>query len=439
MIGRFAAGTRTTFASLSVRNFRLFFFGQLISQVGNWLTSIALVLLVLHRTGSGVAVGWLTAAQFGPILLLGAWAGVVADRSDKRKLLLVTQSGEMLQSFALAALAFWPGAPLWSFYVVAFAGGVMFAFDNPTRRSFVSEMVPPSGIQNAVSLNAALMTGSRIVGPALAGLLSVTVGFGWCFTIDGLSYLAVIASLLAMRTKELRPAPLTERGSGQIREGLRYVRRTSDLWIPLVMLAVIGTFTFNFSVVLPLLIERSLAGTDATYTAVYSVLSVGSLVGALAAARRHHVEVRTMAIAAAIFGVAMIVFATAPSVSVAFPLALVVGFASVWFMTASTAMMQLHAVPTMRGRVLALQAIVLVGSTPIGGPVLGWVSDVAGARAGVVLGGVAALGAAGWGLFAARRAVQRRTMEDAASAVAQGVELTGTRQAPDGVTDLPAA
>jgi MFS family permease len=190
------------------------------------------------------------------------------------------------------------------------------------------------------------------------------------------------------------------------------------------MLAVIGTFTFNFSVVLPLLIERSLAGTDATYTAIYSVLSVGSLGGALAAARRHNVEVRTMAIAAGIFGIAMIVFATSPSVSVAFPLALVVGFASVWFMTASTAMMQLHAAPTMRGRVLALQAIVLVGSTPIGGPVLGWVSDAAGARAGVVLGGVAAVAAAGWGFVAARRAGRRAT-GDAAAVVPRGAGARG--------------
>jgi MFS family permease len=429
---------RSTFSSLSIRNFRLFFTGQLVSQVGTWLTSIALVLLVLHRTGSGVAVGLLTAAQFGPILVLGAWAGLVADRSDKRRLLLTTQTLEMLQSFALAALAFWPAAPLWSFYVVAFVGGVMLAFDNPARRSFVSEMVPESHIQNAVSLNAALMTGSRIVGPALAGLLTVTVGFGWCFAVDGLSYLAVIASLILMHRAELRQPPAAEREGGQVRAGLAYVRRTPDLWIPLVMLAVIGTFTFNFSVVLPLLIERTLGGTDATYTIVFSVLSVGSLIGALAAARRHTVEVRTMAIAAAIFGAAMLVFATAPTVGFAFPLALLVGFASVWFMTASTAMMQLRATPTMRGRVLALQAVVLIGSTPIGGPILGWVSDTAGARAGVLLGSVAALAAAAWGLFAVRHVGRSRPV-DAAEAVPQALELDGTRQAADGVTDRSAA
>jgi predicted MFS family arabinose efflux permease len=291
----------------------------------------------------------------------------------------------------------------------------MLAFDNPTRRSFVSEMVPESHLQNAVSLNAALMTSSRIVGPALAGLLSVTVGFGWCFAIDGTSYLAVIACLLMMRTAELHRPPVTERARGQVRAGLRYVRRTADLWVPLVMLTVIGTLTFNFAVVLPLMIERTLGGTDATYTAVYSVLSVGSLFGALAASHRRRVEVRTMAVAAMVFGIAMLLFSTAPDVAIAFPLALLVGFSSVWFMTASTAMMQLRADPRMRGRVLALQAIVLIGTTPIGGPLLGYVSDAFGARAGVVLGGVAAIAAAGWGFFAGRR-IRTSASNDAASA-----------------------
>jgi len=266
------------------------------------------------------------------------------------------------------------------------------------------------------------MTSSRIIGPALAGLLTVTVGSGWCFTIDGLSYIAVLASLLLMNRSELRTPPAAARERGQVRAGFRYVRSTPDLWIPLVMLAVIGTFTFNFSVVLPLMIERTLGGTDATYTAVYSVLSVGSLVGALAAAHRHRVEVRTMAYAAIVFGSAMIVFATAPTVAVAFPLALAVGFSSVWFMTASTAMMQLRSSQMMRGRVLALQAIVLIGSTPIGGPILGWTSDMFDARVGIVLGGVAALAAALWGLFAARR-VRRTGHEDAAAPVPEGLAM----------------
>jgi len=186
---------RRTFQSLRVRNFRLFFGGQLISQAGTWLTTIALTLLVLHLTNSGVAIGALVACQFGPVLLFGAYGGLVADRSDKRRLLLITQTLEMLQSFTLAFLAFMHHPPLAAFYVTAVAGGCMLAFDNPARRSFVVEMVPEADVQNAVTLNSALMTSSRVIGPAVAGVLVVTAGFGWCFTIDAVSYLAVIAGL----------------------------------------------------------------------------------------------------------------------------------------------------------------------------------------------------------------------------------------------------
>ncbi|HEY7138035.1 MAG TPA: MFS transporter [Acidimicrobiia bacterium] len=400
---RLSLATRRTFRSLRFRNFKLFFFGQLISQAGTWLTMIALTLLVLHRTGSGLAIGILTACQFAPILVLGAWGGLVADRSDKRRLLLVTQTLEMLQSFALAALAFMPHAPLVAFYGTALAGGVMLAFDNPARRAFVSEMVPPDEVQNAVTLNSALMTSSRVIGPALAGLLVVTTGFGWCFTIDAISYLAVIASLWMMRTSELHTPPVARRAKGMVREGLRYVRRVPDLWVPLVMMTVVGTLTFNFSVVIPLFVEHTLHGNDGSYTLLYSVLSFGSLTGALVAAHRHAIGVRTIVVASVAFGAAMLLFSTAPSLVASFPIALLVGFTSVAFMTGSSAVVQLRSAPTMRGRVLALQAIVFIGSTPVGGPLLGAVCDRYGARAGLVVGGVAALAAGAWGYRKTRR------------------------------------
>jgi MFS family permease len=400
---RLTVATRRTFRSLQFRNFRLFFFGQLISQAGTWLTMIALTLLVLHRTGSGLAIGILTACQFAPILVLGAWGGLVADRSDKRRLLLVTQTLEMLQSFALAALAFMPHAPLLAFYGTALAGGIMLAFDNPARRAFVSEMVPPDEVQNAVTLNSALMTSSRVIGPALAGLLVVTTGFGWCFTIDAISYLAVIASLWMMRTSELHTPPVARRAKGMVREGLRYVRRVPDLWVPLVMMTVVGTLTFNFSVVIPLFVEHTLHGNDGTYTLLYSVLSFGSLTGALVAAHRRAIGVRTIVVASVAFGVSMLLFSAAPSLTASFPIALLVGFSSVAFMTGSSAVVQLRSAPTMRGRVLALQAIVFIGSTPVGGPLLGAVCDRYGARAGLVVGGVAALAAGAWGYRKTRR------------------------------------
>src|SRR4051794_20129531 len=400
---RIGGAVRTTFRSLSVRNFRLFFIGQLISQIGTWLTQIALVLLVLHLTHSGVAIGALVACQFGPVLLLGAYGGVIADRADKRRLLLLTQSLQMLQSFTLGALAFMHHPPLAAFFITASAGGFLLAFDNPARRSFVPEMVPSDEVHNAVTLNSALMTSSRIFGPALAGVLVVTAGYGWAFIIDAVSYLAVLAALWMMRTEELFAPPRTIKGRGQVREGLRYVRRVGDLWVPMVMVALVGTLTFTFSVVLPLFVERTLHGSDGSYTALYSVLSVGSFLGALVTAHRRSVEVRHVVIASFGFGLAMLVFAAMPNLLSAFPVALLVGFTSIAFMTASTAIVQVRATPNMRGRVLALQSMVLIGSTPIGGPVLGAVCDALGARAGLVIGGLAALAAAFWGRFASKR------------------------------------
>jgi len=393
---------RTTFRSLRVRNFRLFFVGQLISQIGTWLTTIALTLLVLHRTHSGLAIGALVACQFGPVLLLGAYGGLVADRTDKRRLLLATQTLEMLESFTLGALAFSHHAPLVAFYATALAGGCMLAFDNPVRRSFVPEMVPEREVQNAATLNSALMTSARIFGPALGGLLVVTAGYAWAFTLDAISYLAVIGAIWMMRTEELRQPPRTVRGRGQVREGLRYALDTPELRVPLIMMTIVGTLTFNFAVVLPLFTERTLHGTDTTFTLLYSVLSVGSFAGALLIAHRRSLSVHDIVVASALFGAAMFGLAVVPDIGFAFPVALVVGCASIAFMAASTAIVQVKSDEAMRGRVLAIQAMVFIGSTPIGGPIIGAVCDRYGARSGLVIGGVAALAAGAYGWHAIR-------------------------------------
>lgn len=393
---------RDTFRSIHVRNFRLFFGGQLISQVGNWLTLVAQTLLVLTLTDSGIALGVLAAAQFGPVLILGPWAGLVADRSDKRRLLLIVQAIAMLQSFTLAALAFSGSPPVWSIYLVAMVGGITVAFDNPARRAFVVEMVPETDVQNAVSLNSALMTSSRVVGPALAGLLVATVGFGWCFLSDGLSYLAVLAALWAMRTSELRPAPVTPKAKRQIREGLKYAHRVRELWVPLVMMAVVGTLSYNFQTVFPLFTTRDLGGTGTTFTLLFSVVSVGALVGALHTARRKSTDIRSVAMASLGYGGAMALMAFAPNDVFAFVFGFVLGVTSIAFLVSSTAIVQLESAPEMRGRVLALQAMLFLGSTPIGGPIVGWVSEQFGARYAIGLGAVAALGAGVWGLAKAR-------------------------------------
>ena len=403
-LGASGAGTGT-FRSLRIRNFRLFFGGQLVSQAGNWMTLIAQTLLVLNITHNGVAVGLMAACQFLPVLVFGAWAGVIADRSDKRKLLIGIQTFAMVQSFALAAFAFMSDPPLVAFYALALAGGFATAFDNPARRSFVVEMVPESYVPNAVSLNSAVMMGARMVGPALAGVLIQVAGFGWCFAVDGVSYIAVIAAYWLMRTHELRPAPVTPRGKGQVRAGFRYVRETPDLWIPLVMVTIVGTLSFNFQVVFPLFVTRTFGGSDASFTLLFSILSFGSLLGALATARRMSVTVRQVIFASTAFGAAMLLFAGSPTLAIAFPIAVLVGATSMTFMTSATAIVQLRADPQMRGRVLALQSMVFLGSTPIGAPILGAVCDEWGPRAGVLVGAVAAFAAAAWGAVAIRRAI----------------------------------
>ncbi|MBN2622965.1 MAG: MFS transporter [Acidimicrobiales bacterium] len=395
---------RRTFASLEHRNFRLFFVGQGISQVGNWMTLVAQTLLVLKLTDSGVALGLLAAAQFGPVLLLGPWAGLVADRSDKRKLLVTVQVAAMMQSFVLAALAFTGDPPVGALYAVAVVGGLCMAFDNPARRSFVVEMVPALQINNAVSLNSALMTSSRVIGPALAGALVSTVGYGWAFTVDALSYIAVLAGLLMMRTSELHPSPVATRAKGQIRAGLRYVRSVPELFVPLVMMAVIGTLSYNFQTVFPLFVTRDLQGSEATFTVLFSVVSVGSLAGALVTANRGDIGVRQVSLAAVAYGVALALMALAPTVAVAVVLGVVVGVASITFLVSSTAIVQIKAAADMRGRVLALQAMLFLGSTPVGGPVVGWIADQFGARYSVALGAIAAFGAGLWGLAVLRRA-----------------------------------
>jgi len=402
MNDRLASATRETFASFRIRNFRLFFMGQGISQIGNWLTLIAQTLLVLDLTGDGVAVGLLVACQFGPVLVLGAWAGLVADRSDKRRLLFIVQLGAMAQSFVLAGLAFMDEPPLAAIYVVASFGGLCMAFDNPARRAFVVEMVPEDMVHNAVSLNSAMMTSSRVIGPALGGLLITTVGYGWAFALDGISYIAVLVGLWLMHTDELRPSTPAPRGKGQVREGLRYVRHTPVLFVPLVMMVFVGTLAFNFQVTLPLLVTRTFERSKVAFTVLFSVISLGSLVGALWTARRRTIGVADVIRASFGFGLALLAIAMAPTAVWAFPLGLVLGMTSIGFLTASTAIVQTEAAPEMRGRVLALQAMVFLGSTPIGGPIVGAIAEYVGPRWAVAVGGVAALAAAAWGTLALR-------------------------------------
>jgi MFS family permease len=317
----------------------------------------------------------------------------------------------MFQSVALAVTVFSGHATVGAIYLLAACQGVLTAFDNPTRRSFVVEMVPRDEVTNAVSLNSAIMTGSRVIGPAIAGALVITVGFGWAFLLDAISYLAVIAGLVMMRPNELYSAPRTPKAKGQVREGLRYIRARRDLLVPLVMMAIIGTLAFNFSVTIPLLVTRTLHGSDGTFTVLFSVLSLGSLIGALWTARRDEVTNRQLVGASAAFGLAMLGLAAAPSLLLAFPAGILVGLSSIVFMTSSTAIVQVRAAPNYRGRVLAIQSMVFLGSTPIGGPIVGWVADLGGPRIAIVLGALGCLAAAAYGAKALGVSGRRSTAD----------------------------
>lgn len=397
MTDKLHSAASDTFRSLKHRNFRLFFLGQLVSQTGTWLSMIAQLLLIRTLTDSGFVLGCLGVFMFGPLLVLGAWAGAVADRSDKRKMLITLQALAMVQSIALGVIVLTGAASIPLVFALAAVQGVITAFDNPVRRSFVVEMVPAEDLPNAVSLNSAIMTGSRVLGPAIAGALVLTVGYGWPFIIDGLSYTAVLAGLIMMRPSELFRSPPMPHRKGQVREGLAYIRSEPNLLVPLIMMALIGTFAFNFQVTVPLLVDGPLSGGTGTFTLLFSVLSLGSLIGALATARRSSVTPQMLVQAAGAFGVAMVLLSLAPNLGVAFPVAVLLGLASIAFMTTSTAIVQLLAGAEYRGRVLAIQGMVFLGSTPIGGPIVGWISDAAGPRAGIALGALACFAAAAYG------------------------------------------
>lgn len=403
---RFLHATNDTFRSLRTRNFRLFFLGQLVSQTGTWVQSVAIIWVVLQMTGDGFALGMATAAQFLPVLVLGAWAGVVADRVDRHRFLLVTQVAFALVAVAFTALIFSDRLTLPAIYVLAALFGVVTALDNPSRRALVAELVAQPDVPNAVGLNSALMTGSRVIGPAVGGVLITTVGPEWCFALNAVTYLAVLVALTRIDRSQLRSAPPIARGRGQLREGFRYVWSRPELRLPLVLLTVIGTLSFEFQVTLPLLAERTFDGDAATFTLLYSAMSLGSVVGALMIARRTHADTRMLARAALALGACMGLLAVAPGAAWGLVAVVPVGLSSIFLISGSNAVINLHADPSMRGRALALTAVVFLGSTPIGGPIAGAVSEHLGPRAGIGMGALAAGLAGLWTLRALGRLEQ---------------------------------
>jgi MFS family permease len=369
----------SAFRSLRYRNARLFFVGLLVSNIGTWMQLTAMALLVYRLTGRATDLGITIALQFLPMLFLGAWAGAIADRRDKRTMAMLTQGGLAVQALTLGVLDLTGLVNLPVVYALSLVLGVVNAFDNPARRGFVTELVEPDQIGNAVSLNTAVMTGSRIFGPALAALLVGPLGTGWLFTLNGLSFAAILVSLMAIDTAELHPAPRAARGGTPVRDALRFIAGHQVMLMAFITFTVVSTFGFNYNVALPKLADEEWGG-DHWFGWLLTVVSIGSLTGSLLTARLQRVSLRWMAANGLLLGVSGIALAWAPTLPLAMVAAVPLGLGGAAFVTAMNAISQQECPPEMRGRVLALTAVAFLGSTPVGGPITGWVGDHVGAR-----------------------------------------------------------
>lgn len=385
------------FRSFAVTNYRLWFAGAIVSNVGTWMQRIAQDWLVLTELtdDDATAVGITMALQFGPQLALLAVTGLVADRFDRRHVLIVTQVVMAVLGLALAAITLTGVATLWMVYALALGLGIAAAFDAPARQAFVSELVPTTHLSNAVALNSAAFNGARLVGPAVAGLLIAWVGVGWVFLINAITFGAVLVSLGLLRTDQFTSFTRPPRQPGQLLAGFRYVRRRHDIVLVLVMIAILGTIGFNFPIFISAMARIEFGEGAGEYGLLSSVLAIGSLSGALLSARRERPRLRTLTLASLGFGLGLAAAALAPN-HVIFGIALVVvGFAGLTAMTTANGYVQSTTAPAMRGRVLALYLAIFVGGTPVGAPLVGWVADTLGPRWSLGVGAASGIVAAG--------------------------------------------
>lgn len=387
----------------------MYFFSQAISLSGTWMQVIGQSWLVLKITGSGTALGVVTALQFLPVLVFGAWGGVLADRFNKRKLLYFTQSISALLALILWILVLTGNAHLWAIELLALALGFVNAVDSPTRQVFISEMVGTDYLNNAVSVNSLQVNLARVVGPAIAGIIIATLGIGACFFVNAISFIPVVIALVMMREHELHVADRIKTVRGQVREGLRYVRATPALRDTLIMMAIIGTLAYEFTVVVPLFAQFTLHGDAGTYALLNTAIGIGSMIGGFYTAQFKKITQKMIYTAAFLFGLSMFVVASMPTLTTAFFAMIVTGFFSISFLSRSNSLLQIESSPEMRGRVMALWAVAFLGSTPIGGPIIGWVSQVLGPRYGLVVGGVACLCASLYGYVSLRARANQST------------------------------
>jgi MFS family permease len=394
---------RTTFSSLSVPNYRLYFTGQSISLAGTWMQMTAQSWLVLVLTHSSTKLGLVVALQTLPVLLLGPYGGVVADRVDKRKLMIVLQIAMGCQALVLGLLTVLGVVRFWEVCLLAVILGLNNAFENSARQAFVREMVGKTELRNAITLNSVTVNAARAVGPAIGGVLIATVGVGVCFLVNAASFIAVVTSLIIMNTATLRPSTPAPRASGQLREGLRYAARTPDIAIPLAMMGLVGLLAYEFQVSIPVLAKQTFHGGSEAYGFLTAAMGIGAVIGGLFTAARGRTGLRSMIIAGTGFGVAIIVCAFAPVIGLAYAAMLFVGWASVSFIAIGNSTIQLASDPSMRGRAIALWQVAFQGTTPIGGPLIGWIIAIANPRIGLAVGGASCLAAAAGGYWLSQR------------------------------------
>jgi MFS family permease len=392
-----------TFAALEVPNYRLYYGGQAISMIGTWMQMTAQSWLVLTLTHSGTMLGVVVGLQTIPVLILGPYGGVIADRVNKRRLMVALQSAMGVQALVLGVLTVTGTVRVWQIGILAAILGVNNAFENPARQSFMMELVGPEHLRNAVSLNSVLVNVARSVGPAIAGVLIATVGDGVCFLANAGSFIAVVFSLTAMNTGALSPSTPTPRAKGQLREGLRYVRDTPGLAVPLIMMAVAGCLTYEFQVSLPVMADRGLHAGATGFGFMTAAMGVGAVAGGLFVAGRGKTGLRPLVLAASGFGVAMALATLAPTLAFELIALALAGAGSIAFMSTGNSTLQLSAAPEMRGRVMSLWFVAFQGSTPIGAPLVGITMSALGARAGLGLGAITVLLVACGGALALRR------------------------------------
>jgi MFS family permease len=408
--GRLRRAGRMTFAALAVPNYRLYFTGQSISLIGTWMQTTAQAWLVLTLTNSATDLGYVIALQTLPVLLLGPYGGVIADRVDKRRLMVVLQSLMGVQALILGLLTVLGIVHLWEVEVLAVVLGLNNTFENPARQAFVLEMVGPDHLRNAVTLNSVTVNAARAVGPAVAGVLIATVGVGTCFLANAGSFVAVVVSLTVMNRAALVPSTPTERSPGQLREGLSYVRGHRNLLVPLVMMAMVGMLTYEFQVTLPVLAKHTFHGSSEAYGFMTAAMGLGAVAGGLVTAARGSTGTRPLIMAAVGFGAATLFAALAPLLGLELVALALVGWGSVSFLALGNSTLQLNAEASMRGRVMALWAVAFLGSTPIGGPAIGWIIRASNPRVGLLVGAVTCFVAAGVGTLTRRGFQARRVV-----------------------------